>query len=50
MVSRRLGQTTFAVSARTCWKKVIGLVLSAMKICSQAIARKRRARPVGPVT
>ena len=30
-VSRRLGQTTFAASARTCWRNVKGLVLSATK-------------------
>ena len=30
-VSRRLGHTTFAVSARTCWRKVKGLNLSAIK-------------------
>jgi hypothetical protein len=30
-VSRRLGHTTFAVSARTCWRNVKGLNLSAIK-------------------
>ena len=29
-VSRRVGQVTFAVSARTCFKKVMGLVLEAI--------------------
>ena len=28
-VSRRVGQTTFAISARTCWRKVKGFVLDA---------------------
>ena len=29
-VSRRLGQTTFAASARTCWRNAKGLDLSAI--------------------
>ena len=49
MVSRRLGQTTLAVSARTCWRNVRGLVLSAMKI-SQGFARRDAPALFGPVT
>jgi hypothetical protein len=31
-VSRRVGQVTFDVSERTCWKNVKGLVLAAMTL------------------
>ncbi len=36
-VSRRVGHTTFATSARTCWRNVNGFVLAATAFSSQPV-------------